>query len=229
MSPEFSGRLVRAPLAEALGAAVCALLALGASGLSAQVAQPHPPAQTQTEAFPRVQAPAQTSTQAPNQARSWHGEVGFGGYSFDGERAWAVEAGALRHEADNRSLAVGARLLLAPEPLVCVGLGPCPDGALRLTAVGVHLERRFHLGAAQGATPAPSWLAPRVALTMGGGGPPVAEVGGALGQELRLGGSAGLWLSARGGIAVARGAARSRESVRTAGVFGLVGGLRWEF
>ena len=202
---------LRPRLAGALGGAVCALLALGASGVSAQSIQ--------------------TDPHSPPHPQTWHGELGFGGYAYDGERVWAIEAGTLRHEPGNRSLGIGAHFLLAPESLVCVGLAPCPKGSLRLAAVGVNVERRFHLGKTkvgetQGATPAPSWLAPRVTLTMGRGGArtPVAEVGGALGHEVRLGGSAGLSMAVRAGMA----ATRSSGAIRTTGVFGLVAGIRWE-
>jgi hypothetical protein len=156
----------------------------------------------------------------------WNGEIGVGASIHDGDRAWAVEGGALRHVSGNRSLAIGARLLFAPESGVCVALGPCPDGPMRLVAIGAQLEPRFHLGAPEGATPASSWLAPRMALALGDGAlrNPLLELGGALGHEVRLGTSAGIAFSARFGVA----AIRSRGGTRTAPVVGLTTGLRWE-
>jgi hypothetical protein len=155
----------------------------------------------------------------------WHGEIGFGMQSFDGDWVGVIEVGGLRHEPGNRSLALGGRLLLAPEPGTCVGFGPCPDGPWRVMTVGAQAERRFHVGQADGATPAPAWIGPRAAVSAvwGGGRAPLLEVGGALGTELRVGESGGLSVAGRAGIA---GTVRDGD-VHTAAGVGFVGGFRW--
>lgn len=164
---------------------------------------------------------------AGDAAARWNAEIGVGGFSFQGDQVWAISVGGLRHSTGNESLGVGAHLLLAPESRVCIGLGPCPDGPLRPVAAGAYLEPRFHLGRADGATPAPTWVGPRLALSgrPGRGESTLLELGGAAGHEFRLGSSAALHLTARYGL----GLTRNRGETRPGSVVGLSGGLRWVF
>jgi hypothetical protein len=170
-------------------------------------------------------APAAAAQAGGGGPPSWHGEVASGVQWYAGDRLIVIELGGLRRGPGNRSLGVGGRFLLAPEPGSCVGIAPCPDGPLRLMAAGVQLEHRFHLGRVDGEMPTRFWVAPRAAVSAGRGGGrvPLLELGAALGHEVRLGATGGLWVAARAGLAATHEGGR----FRTAGGPGLAAGFRW--